>query len=113
EEVAIGVGGDLACARRALAAVGLGGYDHRHPRDLSSGERERLALAAVLAPEPDLLVLDEPTRGVEPEREQEHARILATDSSRATLVVTHDTAFAGTVADRVVSLAPEQEFVGV
>ena len=113
EEVAIGVGGDLGSAARTLASVGLAGYEHRHPRDLSSGERERLALAAVLAPEPDLLVLDEPTRGVDPERKQELARLLATDSSRATLVVTHDTAFAGTVADRVVSLAPEQEFVGV
>src|SRR5207302_755855 len=47
EEVAVGVDGDLAAAGRALAAVGLGGYEERHPRDLSSGERERLALAAV------------------------------------------------------------------
>jgi energy-coupling factor transport system ATP-binding protein len=113
EEVAIGVGGDLASARPALAAVGLAGYEHRHPRDLSSGERERLALAAVLAPEPDLLVLDEPTRGVDPERKQELARLLAGDPSRATLVVTHDVTFAGTVADRVVSLAPERELAGV
>jgi energy-coupling factor transport system ATP-binding protein len=40
-----------------------GGFEERHPRDLSSGERERLALAAVLVAEPELLVLDEPTRG--------------------------------------------------
>src|SRR5207247_1629346 len=53
EEVAVGVDGDLAAASRALAAVGLSGYEDRHPRDLSSGERERLALAAVLAPERD------------------------------------------------------------
>jgi energy-coupling factor transporter ATP-binding protein EcfA2 len=113
EEVAIGVGGDLASARRALAAVGLAGYEHRHPRDLSSGERERLALAAVLAPDPELLVLDEPTRGVDPERKEELARLLRADPSRATLVVTHDIAFAGAVADRVVSLAPERELAGV
>jgi energy-coupling factor transporter ATP-binding protein EcfA2 len=112
-EVAVGVGGDLAAAARALAAVGLAGYEDRHPRDLSSGERERLGLAAVLAPQPDLLVLDEPTRGVDPERKHELARLLAAEPSRATLVVTHDVAFADAVADRVVSLAPERELVRV
>ena len=64
-----------ACPR-ALADVGLAGFEERHPRDLSAGERERLALAAVLATEPDLLVLDEPTRGVDPERKAELARLL-------------------------------------
>src|SRR5439155_1236085 len=88
EEVAVGVGGDLAAASRTLAAVGLAGYESRHPRDLSSGERERLALAAVLAPEPDLLVLDEPTRGCDPERKHELAALLKANTERATLVVT-------------------------
>ena len=111
EEVAIGVGGDLAAASRTLAAVGLAGDEDRHPRDLSSGERERLALAAVLAPEPDLLVLDEPTRGVDPERKHELAALLRANTARATLVVTHDRVFAKTVADRVVSLAPDRELV--
>jgi energy-coupling factor transporter ATP-binding protein EcfA2 len=111
EEVGVGVGGDLAAAGRALDSVGLAGYEHRHPRDLSSGERERLALAAVLAPDPDLLVLDEPTRGVDPERKHELAGLLRANRKRATLVVTHDVAFARTVADRVVSLAPEREFM--
>ena len=81
EEVAVGVGGDLAAAGRALAAVGLAGYENRHPRDLSSGERERLALAAVLAPEPDLLVLDEPTRGVDPERKHELVKAITLNLS--------------------------------
>ena len=113
EEVAVGVGGDLAAAQRALAVVDLAGYEHRHPRDLSSGERERLALAAVLAPNPDLLVLDEPTRGVDPDRKQELAQLLRSDRRRATLLVTHDRAFAAAAADRVVSLAPERELAGV
>jgi len=111
EEVSVGVHGDLAAASRALAAVGLAGHEARHPRDLSSGERERLALAAVLAPEPDLLVLDEPTRGVDPERKHELAALLRANRRRATLVVTHDEAFAKTVADRIVSLAPDRELV--
>jgi energy-coupling factor transport system ATP-binding protein len=112
EEVAVGVAGDLGRAGRCLECVGLAGCETRHPRDLSSGERERLALAAVLAPEPDLLVLDEPTRGVDPERKHELAGLLRRSSAaRATLVVTHDRAFAAAVADRVVSLAPERELV--
>jgi energy-coupling factor transport system ATP-binding protein len=112
EEAAIGVRGNRQAAARALAAVGLAGYEDRHPRDLSSGERERLALASVLAPDPDLLVLDEPTRGVDPERKLELAALLRAQAERrATLVVTHDRAFADVVADRHVSLAPEHEAV--
>ncbi len=112
EEVALGLAGDLGRARRALAEVGLAGLEARHPRDLSSGERERLALACVLATEPDLLVLDEPTRGVDPARKMELAQLLrAGAGGRATLVVTHDVAFARAVADREVSLAPEREVV--
>jgi len=95
-----------ARARRALADVGLAGYGTRHPRDLSSGERERLALATVLATDPDLLVLDEPTRGVDPQRKAELAALLRAHApERATLVVTHDRAFARAVADREVALA--------
>jgi energy-coupling factor transporter ATP-binding protein EcfA2 len=108
EEVALAIGGDLGRARRALAAVGLAGRGERHPRDLSSGERERLALAAVAATEPDLLVLDEPTRGVDPERKAELAHLLRSEAAgRATLVVTHDLVFARAVADRTVALDDE------
>jgi len=104
DEVALGA--DLSRARRALADVGLAGYEGRHPRDLSSGERERLALATVLVTEPDLLVLDEPTRGVDPQRKAELAELLHVQSTgRATLVVTHDRVFAKAVADREVALA--------
>ena len=109
EEVALAVGGDLGRARRSLAAVDLAGLEHRHPRDLSSGERERLALAAVLVTEPDVLVLDEPTRGIDPVRKSELARLLRADSGRrATLVVTHDLVFAGDVADRIVPLGVKE-----
>jgi energy-coupling factor transporter ATP-binding protein EcfA2 len=110
EEVALAVDGDLERARRALAEVGLAGYAERHPRDLSSGERERLALAAVLVAEPDLLVLDEPTRGVDPERKDELTALLRSQApARATVVVTNDHVFAGAVADRVVLTVPQGE----
>jgi energy-coupling factor transport system ATP-binding protein len=114
EEAALGVDGDLARARRALELVELGGYEDRHPRDLSSGERERLGLASVLVTEPDLLILDEPTRGVDPERKLELAALLRAQAvGRATLVVTHDLVFAADVAERVVSARPEREIVRV
>ena len=112
EEVALAVGGDLSKARRALAEMGLAGFEARHPRDLSSGERERLALASVLVADPDLLVLDEPTRGVDPERKDELTRLLRAQApGRATLVVTNDHLFAAGVADRVVSTAPVRELI--
>jgi energy-coupling factor transport system ATP-binding protein len=108
DEVALGTSRERA--RRALADVGLAWAEDRHPRDLSSGERERLALATVLVTEPDLLVLDEPTRGVDPERKAELAELLRAQAARrATLVVTHDVAFAAAVADRNVSLGVERE----
>jgi energy-coupling factor transporter ATP-binding protein EcfA2 len=110
QEVSLSAGEERA--RRALADVGLASFGGRHPRDLSSGERERLALATVLAVDPDLLVLDEPTRGVDPERKLELAALLRADApARATLVVTHDRAFAMAVADRTVSLGPEAVLV--
>jgi energy-coupling factor transporter ATP-binding protein EcfA2 len=108
DEVALG--SDEARAADALASVGLAEHAERHPRDLSSGERERLALAAVLATEPDLLVLDEPTRGIDPERKVELARLLRAQAPRrGTIVVTHDLPWAAEVADRVVSLDVREE----
>ena len=104
-EVALAVGGDEGLALVVLERFGLGWAARRHPRDLSSGERERLGIAAVAVAEPDLLVLDEPTRGVDPERKQELARMLREDASgRATLVVTHDRVFAAAATDRTLSL---------
>ncbi len=108
DEVTLGASPEAA--RRALAEVGLTGLEDRHPRDLSSGERERVALAAVLATGPELLVLDEPTRGVDPERKAALARFLRAEApSRGTLVVTHDLPFATAVADRVVELPARTE----
>jgi len=109
EEVALAVDGDLERAHRALAEVGLAGFERRHPRDLSSGERERLALAAVLVADPEIVVLDEPTRGVDPPRKAELAELIRREAPRrATLVVTHDLVFAGDVADRRVTLGARE-----
>ncbi|HEX5799986.1 MAG TPA: ATP-binding cassette domain-containing protein [Gaiellaceae bacterium] len=103
DEVALGVGGDRFRGRAALDRVGLAWAAARHPRDLSSGERERLALAAVAVSEPDLLILDEPTRGLDPPRKAELAAWLAAYAAagHGVLVVTHDADFP---ADRRVVL---------
>ncbi len=104
DEVALGVGGDRDRALDALEAVGLRWAADRHPRDLSSGERERLGIAAVAVAEPDLLVLDEPTRGVDPERKAELAEWITgyAEQGRGVLIATHDRSFP---ADRRVALA--------
>ncbi|MGH2996613.1 MAG: ABC transporter ATP-binding protein, partial [Gaiellaceae bacterium] len=111
DEVALGVGGNAAQARRALDLVGLGWAANRHPRDLSSGERERLGLAAVAVAEPDLLVLDEPTRGIDPERKAELGDWLVDYAAegRGVLVATHDRSFP---AHRRVALGKSEEAVG-
>jgi len=103
DEVALAVG-DTVRARRALARFGLDALAERYPRDLSSGERERLGVAAVAVAEPDLLILDEPTRGVDPERKAGVAEWLFSYAAagRAALVATHDRSFP---ADRRVALS--------
>jgi energy-coupling factor transporter ATP-binding protein EcfA2 len=92
DEVALGVAGDEVRAAAALERVGLSFATHRHPRDLSSGERERLGIAAVSVPEPDLIVLDEPTRGIDPDRKAALAAWLLeqAEAGRGVLVATHD-----------------------
>jgi energy-coupling factor transporter ATP-binding protein EcfA2 len=111
DETALAVEGDDARAAAALRRVDLAWAAERHPRDLSSGERERLGLASVAVAEPDLLVLDEPTRGIDPVRKAQIAAWLSEYASegRGVLVATHDRTFP---ADRRVSLGKEA-LVGV
>ncbi len=92
DEVALGVDGDEALAAAALERFGLSFATCRHPRDLSSGERERLGIAAISVSEPDLLVLDEPTRGIDPDRKAALSEWILeqAESGRGVLVATHD-----------------------
>jgi len=89
-----------------LAAFGLTNLAERYPRDLSSGERQRAALAATLAGSPALLLLDEPTRGMDTAARRSLVAAVRDLSERGTAVVvaTHDTDLAAELADRTVVL---------
>ena len=93
--------------RGLLDRLAPGIPDEVHPRDLSEGQQLALAVAVQLAAAPGVVLLDEPTRGLDrPGKEAlvEVLRALAADG-RAVAVATHDVEFAAEVADRVVVLA--------
>ena len=88
-------------ARQALAQVGMGGASHKAPYHLSSGEKRRVALAGVLAMQPEVLVLDEPTTSLDPPGQRDLTALLR-QLPQAKLLVTHDVEFAGALATRAV-----------
>lgn len=89
-----------------LALLGLADAAERHPRDLSGGERERAALAAVLVGAPRVLLLDEPTRGMDAARKAALGTILhdLCAEGATVLMATHDVELVAAVATRVVLL---------
>ena len=89
-----------------LAAFGLDCLAERYPRDLSSGERQRVALAAILAGSPTLVLLDEPTRGMDLAARRSLAGAVErlTAGGAAVVVATHDTELAAELADRTIEL---------
>lgn len=90
-----------------LRLLGLAQLGDRYPRSLSVGERQRSALAAILVAEPDTLLLDEPTRGMDPLEKQTLARFLKaqTAAGKTVILVTHDTELAAECASRLVILS--------
>lgn len=79
--------------RSALEAVGMAEHADRSPMHLSVGQRRRVALATVLASDPDILVLDEPSANLEPVARRELAELLLA-LGRTMLMVTHDLPYA-------------------
>lgn len=76
---------------------------HAHPLDLSGGEQQRVALAKVLLTEPRLLLLDEPTKGIDSFFKRELAHIFAALKTKGTTIVlvSHDVEFCARIADSV------------
>ena len=118
------VAAELAFTRRAhglppappgplLARLGLDHLAQAYPRDLSSGERQRVALAAILAAEPQVLLLDEPTRGLDYLHKERLTTILNELRAQGVTIVmaTHDVELVARCAGRVVIMGDGQVVV--
>ena len=85
----------------ALDRVGIGSLKAKAPYHLSAGEKRRAAIAGVLAMNPEILALDEPTTFLDPPGQRELATLLR-ELPQAKLLITHDIAFARALASRAV-----------
>jgi len=90
-----------------LEMVGLREYRKQYPRSLSGGERQRVAVASVLVARPEVLILDEPTRGMEYRLKSELMRFLDgySEKGNTVVLVTHDVETVAEYADRVILLS--------
>jgi cobalt/nickel transport system ATP-binding protein len=89
-----------------LAAFDLGDLRHRSPHRLSGGEKKRVALASVLITQPEVVLLDEPTAGLDPRSQDEIVALLAgaRGEGRTIIAATHDLHIVETIADHCVVL---------
>jgi polar amino acid transport system permease protein len=95
-------------ANELLERVGLGHRAAALPRHLSGGQQQRVAIARALAPDPSVLLLDEPTSALEPELVNEVLEVirrLAIDDGLTMIISTHQLRFADEGADRVAFLS--------
>jgi len=110
ENVAFGLRGQVDAARKAeeaLRLVDLAGFERRKVQELSGGQQQRVALARALAPEPRVLLLDEPLSNLDPalrERTRRELRQLIKRVGITTVFVTHEQEEAFELGDRVAVL---------
>jgi len=97
---------DYSWTEELMNTLGIAKHRKTNPRDLSTGERQRVALAAVLAVKPKILLLDEPTRGLDYDLKQQLGEIiLELQKSGTTIVmVSHDVEFAAEYSDEIILL---------
>lgn len=88
-------------AQAALETAGIGALAGRAPYHLSAGEKKRAAIAGILAMEPEILILDEPTTFLDPPGQRALAALLAR-LPQAKILVTHDVSFAEAICSRAV-----------
>jgi cobalt/nickel transport system ATP-binding protein len=90
----------------ALSHVGLEGFDRRPPHHLSGGEKKRVAIAGILAMDPDVLIFDEPTSDLDPSGSEDLMELLdeLNEEGKTILISTHDVELAYPWADRVILL---------
>jgi energy-coupling factor transport system ATP-binding protein len=102
-----------AADQTLLDRLGLGALAGRDPRDLSGGEQQRAALAAILVAGPQIILLDEPTRGLDYAQKRSLADLLLglKREGRTVIMATHDVELAAACADRVVLLGEGQVVV--
>jgi iron(III) transport system ATP-binding protein len=112
-----------ALTRATLELVGLQHKAGRHPGELSGGERQRVALARALAPEPELILLDEPFSSLDATLRaglRREVELILRDAEATALLVTHDQEEALSLADRlavmregrIVQVGPPEEVYG-
>lgn len=89
--------------RAALVAVGMESYANRVSHHLSAGEKKRIAIATVLAMQPEVLALDEPTAGLDPRARRSLINLLR-ELPLTMLVATHDLAMAREILPRTIIL---------
>lgn len=100
-------GADAGTCAALLEGIAPGIPHDRHPRDLSEGQKLALVLAVQLTADPPVLLLDEPTRGLDPTAKAALSGVLRELAARgrAVVVSTHDVEFVAESADRVVVMA--------
>ena len=104
-----GVKGEEAIKRahEALKQVGLDeSYFKRAPFDLSGGEKRKVAIAGILAIDPDILVFDEPTAGFDPQSSKDLMNLITEfhNNGKTIIIITHDMDLVNTYTKRVVML---------